>query len=58
MMYYYLIILLALFGNKRFMLDEMTWRNASKFAINYIYKKTIVAFSIFHFVFFGKNNVA
>ena len=34
----------ALFRNKRFMLDEMTLRNASKFAIFHIYKNSNLIF--------------
>ena len=44
-------ILWSLFRNKRFMLDEMTQWNASKFAI-YI-RKPKVAFSVFHLVLFN-----
>ena len=41
----------SLFINKRFALNEMFQRNASKFAIFYMYKKThVVFFFVFHFV--------
>ena len=36
---------MPLFGNKRFMLDEMTKQNVSKFAIFYIYKSPKLTFS-------------
>ena len=35
---------------KRFAFNEMFQRNASKFAIFYVYKKTHVVFFVFHFV--------
>ena len=34
----------TLFRNKRFMLDEMTWQNASKFAIFYVYENPKMLF--------------
>ena len=37
----------ALFRNKWFMLDEMTRRNASKFAIFYIHKNPKLLFPFF-----------
>ena len=40
----------TLFRNKRFVLNEMFKRNASKFAIFYDYKKTHVVFFVFQFV--------
>ena len=43
----------TLFRNKRFMIDEMTQQNASKFAIGISYiRKPKVASSIFHFMLF------
>ena len=44
----------SLFRNKRFMLDEMTWRNASKFAIFHIYENPKLLFPFFiscYFIF-------
>ena len=38
---------MTLFRNKRFMLDEMTLQNASKFAIFYIYENPKLLFPIF-----------
>ena len=46
--------MLTLFRNKRFMLDEMTQRNASKFVIFYIYQNPMLLFQFFiscNFVF-------
>ena len=40
----------TLLKNKKFMLDEMTQRTASKFAIFHIYENQNFAFSVFHFV--------
>ena len=40
----------SLFRNKRFMLDQMTWRNASKFAIFCMYENLKLLFPFFHFV--------
>ena len=40
-------LILDSFRNKRFMLDEMIWRNASKFAIFYIYKNPKLLFPFF-----------
>ena len=39
--------IVSLFRNKRFMLDEMTWQNASKFAIFYIYENPKLIFPFF-----------
>ena len=39
---------ISLFRNKRFMLDEMTWQNTSKFAILLEYKNPC---NFFHFSF-------
>ena len=39
----------TLFRNKRFMLDKMTQRNASKFAIFFYYENPY-RFCVFHFV--------
>ena len=47
--YKFNVTLLALIRNKKFLLDEMTQRNASKFALFYIYENPKF-FSIFHFV--------
>ena len=41
----------TLFRNKSFMLDEMTWRNASEFALFLEYEKPYVLF-IFHFMLY------
>ena len=42
----------SLFRNKRFMLDEMTWLKASKFAIFYIYENTKLLFPFFTLCYF------
>ena len=44
--------LFTLFRNKRFMLDEMTKRNALKFAIFYIYENPNLLFSFFNSSYF------
>ena len=44
-----LLILEPLFRNKRFMLDEMTSQNASKFTIFLDYENPNIFFSVFHF---------
>ena len=43
---------MSLFRNERFMLDEMTGRNASKFAIFYIYEDPKLLFSFCVTLFF------
>ena len=43
-------MIITLFRNKRFVLNEMFQQSASKFAIFYVYKKTYVVFFFFHFV--------
>ena len=45
-------ILLPLIRNKRFLLDEMTRQNASKFAIFYIYENPKLHFSFRATLFF------
>ena len=51
----------SLFRNKRFMLDEMFHRNASKFGIFLEFENPFSFFLSFHFVeqgiYWGKNNV-
>ena len=44
----------SLFRKKRFMLDEMTWRNASKIVMFYMYKTPKLLFPFFiscYFIF-------
>ena len=47
----------SLFRNKSFMLEEMTWRNASKFAIFYMYEnpKLLFPFFISYYFIFSPN---
>ena len=48
----YEVLLYSLFRNKRFILDEMTYRNDSKFAIFLEYENPLTHIVFFYFAYF------